>query len=160
MATHADIGRFLDAQDAGQFESALAEITSGRKVGHWIWYVFPQLAGLGQSHMSRTYGIRDRHEAAAYLKHPILRSRLLDITSAAAEHVRRGARLDRLMGSSIDAQKLVSSLTLFGHLAKSFEASGDKEFGPLARLANEILAAAKTQGYAPCRYTLDQLGED
>ena len=61
-----DLERFHDAQANGEYEAALAEITAGRKGGHWIWYVFPQIAGLGQSHMSQVYAIRDRSEAALY----------------------------------------------------------------------------------------------
>lgn len=159
MRARTGIARFVDAQAGGEFESALAEIEGGRKLGHWIWYIFPQLAGLGHSHMSQVYGIRDRDEAVEYLGHPVLRSRLEAITLAAAQHVRRGVRLDRLMGSSIDAQKLVSSLTLFGSVARSLQATLDADLRAFATVTDEILAAAEGQGYSKCRYTLDLLDE-
>ena len=159
MRTRTGIDRFLNAQGAGEFESALAEVESGRKLGHWIWYIFPQLAGLGHSHMSQVYGIRDRDEAVEYLRHPILRSRLQAIASAAATHIRQGVRLERLMGSSIDARKLVSSLTLFGGLATSLHAAGDEDVEAIATVSEEILTAAERQGYPRCRYTLESLGQ-
>ena len=89
----ARLQRFTDAQDqrGSGFESALAEMQSGRKRGHWIWYVFPQLAGLGQSSMAQIYGIDGVAEAEAYLRDPILRRRLLTIALAVAEQLRRGA---------------------------------------------------------------------
>jgi uncharacterized protein (DUF1810 family) len=151
------IGRFFAAQDGGEFEAALAEITSGQKAGHWIWYVFPQLAGLGLSRMSQAYGIRDRAEAVEYLHDPILRSRLETITATAAKHIRAGVPIERLMGSGIDATKLVSSLTLFGTVARELETQGEQLFAPLAKLADEILTAAESQGYPRCRYTLERL---
>lgn len=151
------IGRFFAAQDGGEFEAALAEITSAQKVGHWIWYVFPQLAGLGLSRMSQAYGIRDRAEAVEYLHDPVLRSRLETITAIAAKHTRAGLPVERLMGSAIDATKLVSSLTLFGTVAHELETSGEPRFAPFAKLAEEILTAAESQGYPRCRYTLERL---
>src|ERR1700752_3057390 len=110
----ADLERFVTAQANGEFDTALAEMKAGRKRSHWIWYVFPQVAGLGTSHMSQTYAIRDREEAAAYLRHPVLGARLFEITSVVAEQLRAGVPLERLMGSSIDAAKLVSSMKLVG----------------------------------------------
>jgi uncharacterized protein (DUF1810 family) len=103
--TDRDLTRFVDAQSGGEYESALAEIHAGRKRSHWIWYVFPQISGLGMSHMSQLYAVRDRDEAAAYLEHPVLFARLLEITTALAEHVRNGAPIERVMGSSIDAAR-------------------------------------------------------
>ena len=95
--------RFKDAQDqrGSGFEAALAEMQGGRKRGHWIWYVFPQLAGLGHSAMSQTYGIDGLAGAEAYLRDPILRRRLITITLAVAEQLRRGVSIESLMNSSI-----------------------------------------------------------
>ena len=108
--------------------------------------------------MSRTYGIRGLAEAEEYLRDPILRSRLLAITTAVAEHVSQGASLETLMGSSIDALKLVSSLTLFGSVARKLHATeGLAAYDALARVAEEVLDAAALQGYGPCQYTLDRL---
>src|ERR1017187_1422137 len=101
--------RFRIAQDqsGSGFEAALAEIHDGGKRGHWIWYIFPQLTGLGMSSMSRTYAIRDVVEAKAYLRDEVLGSRLVTITTTVAEQVSWRTSLEVLMGSSIDAQKLV-----------------------------------------------------
>src|ERR1700686_2225903 len=114
--------RFKQAQDLPHsgFEAALAEIRSGRKQGHWIWYVFPQLSGLGAFLASQTYGITDVAEAVEYLHDPVLRSRLLTMTTTVAERVKsgQGVSLERLMGSSIDVRKLVSSRTLFGRVTR------------------------------------------
>jgi uncharacterized protein (DUF1810 family) len=137
---------------AAGFDQALREIRAGGKRGHWIWYVFPQLAGLGTSAMSREYGIRDLAEAEAYLRDPLLGRRLAEIGEAVLDHVRKGTRLERVMGSAIDARKVISSLTLFGAAAE-----------PLARdvpsaervnaLATELLRLAEKQGYPPCAFT-------
>jgi uncharacterized protein (DUF1810 family) len=151
------IDRFLRAQDAGEFDTALAEIRSGRKAGHWIWYVFPQLAGLGNSPMSQRYAIRDRAEAVAYLRDPTLRGRLEAITAAAATQVGKGVPIDRLMGSSIDAQKLVSSLTLFVAVARELITS-ERGLDTFVTHADQILNAAETQGYPPCAFTRRRLG--
>ena len=156
----ATLERFIEAQDdRGAFATALAEMKAGRKQGHWIWYVFPQLSGLGLSRISQIYGIRDRAEAEAYLRTSVLFSRLQAITAAVAEHVRTGARVDILMNSPIDAQKLVSSLTLFGRVARDLKASGAHEsYGQFATTAAEVLAAAERDGYPRCRHTESMLG--
>lgn len=152
--------RFKDAQSqrGSGFESALAEIQGGRKLGHWIWYVFPQLAGLGRSAMSQIYGIDGVAEAEAYLRDPLLRGRLLTITLAVAEQLRRRMSLESLMNSSIDATKLVSSMTLFGHVAKRLQAAERlDDCASLARIADEVLAKADVEGYPPCAFTLERL---
>jgi uncharacterized protein (DUF1810 family) len=145
--------RFRSAQDDpySGFDTALSELRAGRKTGHWIWYVFPQLAGLGMSEMSRIYGIEGPGEAAAYLRDPVLRGRLLSAATAVAEQLRAGVPLARLMGSSIDVVKLVSSMTLFGATAERIQ---DRE---VADRANEILEAAEAQGHPRCRITLQSL---
>jgi len=154
--------RFKDAQDqpmAG-FESALAEIRAGGKRSHWIWYVFPQLAGMGHSAMSQTYGLDGIDEAEAYLRDPLLRSRLLTISSAIAEQIDRQPRpiLGRVMGASIDVAKLVSSMTLFGAIAKRLHAAeGLDECASMAHVAERILVAAAAEGYPPCQFTLSRL---
>jgi uncharacterized protein (DUF1810 family) len=155
--------RFKDAQDqaVSGFESALSEMRSGGKRSHWIWYVFPQLSGLGQSAAALTYGLRDAPEAREYLRDPLLRSRLLLIASVVAEQVgpQRNVSIPRLMGSTIDVAKLVSSMTLFGNLAAQLHAEeGGDEYVTLARVAHDILNAAKIEGYPPCQFTLDRLG--
>ena len=153
----ADLERFVTAQANGEFDAALSEMRGGRKRNHWIWYVFPQIAGLGMSQMSQLYAIRDRDEAVAYLRHPVLGPRLLDVTTAVADQVRKGVPVDQLMGSSIDAAKLVSSMTLFGRVARSLSASPGDPHAAFADLADEILTAAAAQGYRECGHTLNRL---
>ncbi len=160
MASH--LQRFKDAHDqpVAGFESALSEIRQGGKRSHWIWYVFPQLSGLGQSAAALTYGLRDVSEAREYLRDPLLRSRLLAIASAVAEQVgpQRKVSLPRLMGSTIDVTKLVSSMTLFGNLANQLHAeAGGDEYAAMASVADDILAAANAEGYPPCQFTLTHL---
>jgi uncharacterized protein (DUF1810 family) len=155
-----DLTRFRTAQDqpGAGFESALREMQAGSKRGHWIWYVFPQLSGLGHSSVSRTYGIDGLPEAEAYLRDSELRSRLMAVTTAVHEHLSKGASVETLMGSSTDALKLVSSLTLFGHAAKQLHGSdGLAAYGALARAAADVLKSAERQGYGPCHYTLSRL---
>lgn len=109
MATQPNLQRFLDAQ-ATDYAPALAEITAGRKRSHWMWYVFPQIQGLGFSDISRRYAIRNLAEAAAYLEHPVLGSRLVEISTALLGLA--GSDANRVFGSPDDL-KLKSSMTLF-----------------------------------------------
>ena len=112
-----ELDRFVDAQ-AGVYEGALAELRVGRKSGHWMWFVFPQIAGLGLSDTSRRYAIRDLDEARAYLGHPVLGSRLR-VCAAALLDAPPGRRAEEILGG-IDAVKLRSSMTLF-HRAEPTE---------------------------------------
>lgn len=107
-----DITRFIDAQDSewSGYDVALSEIKSGRKTSHWIWYIFPQLRGLGHSRMSHYYGIIGRDEAEAYFHHPVLGMRLREITEALLVHCDKSAT--SILGS-IDAAKVKSCMTLF-----------------------------------------------
>ena len=101
--------RFLDAQRLG-YDSALTEIRNGKKTGHWIWYVFPQMRGLGHSSNSKYYGISSIDEARAYLSHPVLGARLREIAEALLYHTGKSA--EKILGR-IDALKVRSSMTLF-----------------------------------------------
>lgn len=85
-AVEAQLNRFLQAQAGGVYEQALLEVRNGRKVSHWIWYIFPQMKGLGHSQRSQYYGIDGRDEAKAYINHPVLRSRLVEITQAVLDN--------------------------------------------------------------------------
>jgi uncharacterized protein (DUF1810 family) len=160
--TERSLDRFRQAQNqrfAG-FATALDEIRSGGKQGHWIWYVFPQLEGLGTSGMSQTYAINGLAEAREYLLDPELGARLTAITEAVAVQARRGVSLRTLMGSQVDALKLVSSLTLFGQVARQLHAEeGRDALGRMADLAEELLAVAEAEGHPPCRFTLARLQE-
>jgi uncharacterized protein (DUF1810 family) len=154
------LDRFKEAQaqHASGFESALFEIQSGRKRGHWIWYVFPQLSGLGRSAMSRIYGIAGNEEAEEYLRDPLLRSRYLTVVTAVTEQLSRGVSFDGLMNSSVDAMKVVSSLTLFGHVARRLHGvEGAAEYKSIADVADRLLQKADAEGYPPCRVTRDRL---
>ncbi len=153
----AGLARFRDAQASRRdgFESALEEMRVGRKRGHWIWYVFPQLRGLGTSDAARTYAIDGQLEATAYLRDPDLRARYLAVSQAVADQLRAGRPLVALMGSDTDARKLVSSLTLFGHVATALhKAEGLDAYGRVASVADEVLTVAAAEGYLPCAYTL------
>ena len=108
-----DLARFVRAQEC-TFESALAEIRSGRKHSHWMWYVFPQLAGLGCSEMSRRYAIQGAAEAQAYLAHPVLGPRLIECVQATLAIKGRSAHA--IFGSPDDL-KLRSCATLFAAVA-------------------------------------------
>ena len=110
MSDPHNLQRFTDAQD-GVFDDALAELRSGRKQSHWMWFVFPQLAGLGRSPTAQYYAIASREEAAAYLHHPLLRSRLRQSVEAMMHWT--GDRTAVEMLGHVDAMKLRSSLTLF-----------------------------------------------
>ena len=103
------LDRFLDAQ-RGDYAAALAEVRRGRKTSHWMWYIFPQIAGLGQSSTARYYSIRDLEEAREYYAHPVLGQRLREISGALLEL--RGSDPVAVFGG-IDSMKLKSSMTLF-----------------------------------------------
>lgn len=106
-----DLARFLSAHDDdGSYLRALSELRAGRKVSHWMWFVFPQLAGLGRSPMAQRYAISSLEEASRYLAHPVLGPRLHESTAAVLAAPARTAEV--LLGG-IDAQKLRSSMTLF-----------------------------------------------
>jgi uncharacterized protein (DUF1810 family) len=103
--------RFVSAQDdGGTFDQAVSELRTGRKTSHWMWFVFPQVAGLGHSSLSRTYAISGLDEARAYLAHPVLGARLRQSAEAVLAVPDRTA--EQVLGG-IDAQKLRSSMTLF-----------------------------------------------
>lgn len=108
-----NLQRFLDAQQ-GDYERALAEVRNGRKHSHWIWYIFPQLKGLGMSYNSQYYGISGKEEAEAYLAHPILGERLREITSAFLQL--KGKTAQDVFGA-LDAMKVLSCMTLFNEVA-------------------------------------------
>ena len=107
--------RFIQAQEmGGSYERALAELKAGRKTGHWIWWIFPQLKGLGTSHNSNFYGIADEAEARAFIQHPVLGARYRECVAVVHGHLCQGGVAPlALMGSEVDVLKLRSSLKLF-----------------------------------------------
>lgn len=123
-----NLNRFLDAQKPS-YQTALTEIKNGRKRSHWMWYIFPQIQGLGYSETAKFYAIKDVSEAEAYLKHPVLGSRLIEISQVAAQLTSSNA--NSIFGSP-DDMKLKSSMTLFAALNDTdpvFQSVLDKFFG-------------------------------
>jgi uncharacterized protein (DUF1810 family) len=109
-----DLERFVSAQ-RGAYASAVAELRAGRKTGHWMWFVFPQVAGLGQSAMSQRYAIASLDEARAYLAHPVLGPRIAECARILIELP--GHDAEAIFGG-IDAVKLRSSMTLFARASE------------------------------------------
>ena len=106
-----DLERFVTAQDSGgTYQRAIRELRKGRKTSHWMWFIFPQIAGLGRSATAQAYAISDLAEARAYLAHPVLGPRLLECAQIVA--AQRGLTAEHIFGG-IDAIKLRSSMTLF-----------------------------------------------
>jgi uncharacterized protein (DUF1810 family) len=115
--------RFVTAQDSGgTYQRALAELQAGRKTSHWMWFIFPQVAGLGFSAMAQRYAISGVAEARAYLGHPVLGPRLRACTGAIA--ATSGSTADRILGS-VDAMKLRSCMTLFAAAAPEEKVFGE-----------------------------------
>ena len=109
MIDNYNLQRFLDAQQR-DYAQALREIEDGLKQSHWIWYIFPQLKGFGHSYNSEYYGLDSVEEARAYYNHPVLRERLIEITTALLKHQDKPAVA---ILSPIDARKVRSCMTLF-----------------------------------------------
>jgi uncharacterized protein (DUF1810 family) len=108
-----DLERFVSAQDSGgTYQRAVIELRNGRKTSHWMWFIFPQIAGLGRSAMAQAYAICDLAEAQAYLAHPVLGPRLIECAEVVVSQ--RGRSAEQIFGG-IDAIKLRSSMTLFAH---------------------------------------------
>ena len=134
-----ELERFIAAQ-RGVFEDARSELQSGQKESHWMWFIFPQLRGLGHSSMAHKYGISSREEAAAYLRHPVLGPRLLECTRLVNQV--DGRSVERIFGYPDDL-KFRSSMTLFAH------ATADNELF--------VKALDKYFGGQPDRMTLERL---
>jgi uncharacterized protein (DUF1810 family) len=133
-----DLQRFVAAQDAGgTYERAIAELRAGSKRSHWMWFVFPQIAGLGYSPTSRRYAITSLAEARAYLAHPVLGPRLTECAAVLAGLPGRTA--EQIFGE-VDAQKLCSCVTLFRRAAPDEPAFGqvlEQYFGGVPDAATE-----------------------
>ncbi len=123
-----ELEMFIEAQDT-VWSDVLRELEQGKKASHWMWFVFPQLADLGQSHMAQLYGIEDLDEAAAYLQHDELRGRLTQAASLMLLH--KGSDPENILGA-VDARKLCSSMTLFAAVPdapSTFQAVLDAFYG-------------------------------
>jgi uncharacterized protein (DUF1810 family) len=138
-----DLERFVAAQDAGgTYEQAVAELRRGAKTSHWMWFVFPQIAGLGHSPAAQRYAIVSVAEARAYLVHPVLGPRLAECARIVAGHSGRTAQ--QIFGG-IDAMKLRSSMTLFllaDPAQPVFRQVLDQHYGGATDEATERLARA------------------
>ncbi len=136
--------RFVEAQDAhGTYEAAVAELRAGRKTSHWMWFVFPQLAGLGRSQTARHYAIASLAEARDYLAHPTLGPRLIAAAQVLAGHTDRSA--EQILGG-VDALKLRSSMTLFARADPAqpvFAQVLDRFYGGEADQATDDLLAGR-----------------
>ncbi|MCW2769880.1 MAG: hypothetical protein JWR27_1313 [Aeromicrobium sp.] len=116
MTSPDDLQRFVDAQAGGTYERALAELRAGRKTSHWMWFVLPQVAGLGHSEMAVRYALSGLEEARAYAAHPVLGPRYAECCDVLLSL--GDASMADVLGT-VDAQKLHSSLTLFAEAAPS-----------------------------------------
>ena len=105
-----NLQRFIDAQEEPMLGWVMQELATGHKIGHWMWFIFPQAYGLGESHNSKFYGIRSLEEAKKYWQHPILGERLRQCTQLVADS---GKSAVEVFGKEIDAMKFQSCLTLF-----------------------------------------------
>jgi uncharacterized protein (DUF1810 family) len=137
-----DLERFVTAQDGGgTYDAAVSELRAGRKTSHWMWFVFPQIAGLGMSQTSQRYAIRSREEARAYAAHPVLGTRLEECVRILTGLSGRSAR--QIFGP-IDAMKLRSSMTLFARAAPEnplFREVLERYFGGVPDEATDRLLA-------------------
>ena len=135
-----DLERFLDAQEP-VYDRVLDEIRSGRKVSHWMWFIFPQVAGLGSSSMSQRYAIASLDEARAYLAHPVLGARLRECAGLLLQS--DGGSAEGILGP-IDARKLRSSMTLYRRAAPEdalFTEVLERFYGGVADEATDALLA-------------------
>jgi len=141
-----NLRRFLEAQDrADSYQRALGELRAGRKYSHWIWWIFPQLAGLGHSVISREYAITSLDEARAYLAHPVLGPRLRECTWAMNSHI--GPSAVDILGHT-DAMKFRSSMTLFSRADPSsaeFARALDQFFNGVADVQTDLMLGQGTQ---------------
>lgn len=155
FCSHVSLERFHEAQasPSAGYDTALAEIRRGRKRSHWIWYIFPQIEGLGRSSTARAYALRDLAEACEYLRDPLLRARYEEIAAAVSEQLARGVSLEELMGGRTDALKLVSNITLFRAAAQNLVGE-DPTFDSIAQRCDSVLGQTSAQGYPPCTQTL------
>jgi uncharacterized protein (DUF1810 family) len=140
--------RFIQAQEK-TYAGALAELKAGQKTGHWIWWIFPQMRGLGASHNSTYYGLDDEAEAAAYLAHPVLGSRYRECVAVVHGHLCQGGVSPlELMGSEVDTLKLSSSLEIF------LKVSSNSPVG-FRTCSAEILESLKMNGVGDMELLVD-----
>lgn len=152
--------RFHQAQERGDpatLATALRELEAGCKRGHWIWYVFPQLRGLGRSRHAHVYGLEGVNEARAYLRDPVLRDRYRQCLAALLGHLQHGRSLDDVVGST-DALKVISSVTLFQAAMRLEITDGAATGAGLPALIEQFCAWLTAHGWEPCLHTLKAIG--
>lgn len=140
MGDPSKLQRFVDAQQS-VYQTALTELQNGEKQSHWMWFIFPQIVGLGHSEMARRFAIADKAEALAYLQHPLLGARLRECAQAVLQHIERSAQ--QIFGSP-DDMKLRSCKTLFAQVEHHTEFqlvlnqfyNGEMDNATLTRLAH------------------------
>jgi uncharacterized protein (DUF1810 family) len=154
--TKFNLQRFVQAQKK-DYQLAKQELENGRKQSHWIWYIFPQLKGLGRSRMSQKYDIENGDEACAYLDDPILFERLHELLSIVKQQLEKGVSLVTLFNGKTDAYKFTSSITLFNLAAKQLSDSSVKpqKFKLFLQQSNEVLDIIQKQNFNRCQYTID-----
>ena len=153
---HFDFSQFHSNSNS-DYAQALNEIKSGRKTSHWIWYIFPQLGLHGNSGMSKHFGLKSLEEAEAYLQDPVLGQRLVEISEAALEWLRpKSTPINRLMGSSIDASKLLSCATLFSYASRGMECNG--MFTELKLICEEALGTSDLDSQDFCERSMPTSG--
>ena len=142
------------------YQTAVSELRSGRKESHWIWYIMPMMAGIGYSSMCQTYGVPSLDHATGYLLHPTLGPRLAEVVGVVYSQIcERNLKLQRLMGSDVDALKAVSCLVLFRAAAEplmSTEATVPFDVAKFRDQATLVLNAVATS-YPACPFTTDYL---
>lgn len=152
------IQRFIDAQQGKDFypsyQSAYAEIKAGKKQSHWIWYIFPQLAALGYSSTAKYFGIVDLNEACEFIQHKELFNNYYEMTQLVLRQLEK-TPITVLMGGTIDALKLTSSLTLFREAAAFLLSQGTNyhDFMSLIECCDQLFKKLSNQGYFPCKKT-------
>ncbi|KTD09077.1 hypothetical protein Lgra_2312 [Legionella gratiana] len=152
------IQRFIEAQQGKDlypaYKNAYAEIKTGKKQSHWIWYIFPQLGTLGYSSTAKYFGITDLNEACEFLQNKALFKNYYEITHLVLQQLEK-TPISTLMGGTVDAQKLVSSLTLFREAASFLISQGNTthDFIRLIACCDQIFIKIASQGYFPCEQT-------
>lgn len=150
--------RFIDAQEGdGMYAIALAEIRAGRKQSHWIWYILPNLRGLGYSETARFYAIEGQSEALAYYQNPLLGARLTEVAEAIVTALSAGKTLEEVFGD-VDAKKTISCMTLFDNIGTNAAVQRCAHQQRLHVASKRILAAGEAQGLPRCAKTLALLG--
>jgi len=155
------LDRFLKAQEHGDpatYAVALRELRQGSKDSHWIWYVFPQLQGLGYSGHARYYGLRDLEEARAYLLEPTLCHRYREALSALVSAMAKGRGIISIL-SDVDALKTVSSATLFHQVLRNTDTPLPEALMAISNLMDELFVLIQVDGLQPCLRTQEMLRE-